>query len=64
MNVDNKSGSLLANTGNSEYMVEPLIMLQQASSEMLAGDQDLSQTSSVLPIKGRLDKWSLCLFQN
>ena len=31
---------------------------------MLAGDQDLSQTSSVLTAKGYLNKKSLCVLQN
>ena len=31
-NIEDKSGSLMANTGDLEYMREPLLLLQQAPS--------------------------------
>ena len=52
MSVDDKSGSLLANTGDLAYMWERLIIVTASSILVLAGEQDLSQTSSVLTIKG------------
>ena len=42
-------------------MGEPLIIVTASS---ILDDQDLSQTSSVLTIKGYLNKLILCLFQN
>ena len=54
--IDNKSGSLLANTRDLAYMGEPLIIVTASFILVLAGDQDLSQASSVLTIKGYLNK--------
>ena len=54
--IDNKSGSLLANTRDLAYMGEPLIIDTASFILVLAGDQDLSQASSVLTIKGYLNK--------
>ena len=63
--IDDKYGTLLVNMGDLTYMGEPLIIVELLS-QMLAGDQDLPQTSSVLTIKGYLNSgwqdWSLCLF--
>ena len=53
--VTDDSGSLLADAGDLAYMREPLL-LQQAPSYMLAGNQDLSQTSHVITIKDYLKK--------
>ena len=55
MNVDDKSGSLLANTGNLAYIREPLIIVTPSS--ILGTGRGLgSQTSSVLTIKRYLNK--------
>ena len=63
--IDDKYRTLLVNMGDLTYMGEPLIIVELLS-QMLAGDQDLPQTSSVLTIKGYLNSgwqdWSLCLF--
>ena len=63
--IDDKYGTLLVNMGDLTYMGEPLIIVELLS-QMLAGGQDLPQTSSVLTIKGYLNSgwqdWSLCLF--
>ena len=56
MNVDNKSGSLLANTGDLAYMGEPLIIVTASCMLDVDRGQDLSQTSFVLTIKGYLNK--------
>ena len=63
--IDDKYGTLLVNMGDLKYMGEPLIIIELLS-QMLAGDQDLPQTSSVLTSNGYLNSgwqdWSLCLF--
>ena len=63
--IDDKYGTLLVNMGDLTYMGEPLIIIELLS-QMLAGDQDLPQTSSVLTSNGYLNSgwqdWSLCLF--
>ena len=52
--IDDKYGTLLVNMGDLTYMGEPLIIVELLS-QMLAWDQDLPQTSSVLTIKGYLN---------
>ena len=55
--IDDKSGRLLANTGDLAYMGEPLIIVTASSIlDVGRGDQDLFHTSSVLTIKGYLNK--------
>ena len=54
---DDKCGSLLANTEDLAYMGVPLIILTASFTlDVDMGDQDLSQTSSVLTVKGYLNK--------
>ena len=52
--IDDKYGTLLVNMGDLTYMGEPLIIIELLS-QMLAGDQDLPQTSSVLTSNGHLN---------
>ena len=52
--IDDKYGTLLVNMGDLKYMGEPLIIIELLS-QMLAGDQDLPQTSSVLTSNGYLN---------
>ena len=52
--IDDKYGTLLVNMGDLTYMGEPLIIIELLS-QMLAGDQDLPQTSSVLTSNGYLN---------
>ena len=55
MNVDDKSGSLLANTGDLAYIGEPLIIVTP-SSILGIGRGPRSQAFSVLTVKGYLNK--------
>ena len=52
--IDDKYGTLLVNMGDLTYMGEPLIIIELLS-QMLTGDQDLPQTSSVLTSNGYLN---------
>ena len=52
--IDDKYRTLLVNMGDLTYMGEPLIIIELLS-QMLAGDQDLPQTSSVLTSNGYLN---------
>ena len=52
--IDDKYGTLLVNMGDLTCMGEPLIIIELLS-QMLARDQDLPQTSSVLTSNGYLN---------